>query len=208
MRALSSLSIGLTLISGFLLLALVAEVYYLLWWKKKRTPSREIAGNDCKNREETLDPPADDQDNDLLMLFGPPRSLFTIKEETNDDLESESRKSSKRRSLSAQILTPLSSPPLFSTPPLSPSDRGRPLFGPRTASPPPKFRFLRDAEEKLHRRTMREEAMREEEDGSFITILVGKNNSSSSQVNPLPSPSADKSSGRGKLISYLSSSES
>ncbi|KAL5710889.1 hypothetical protein ACHQM5_021400 [Ranunculus cassubicifolius] len=184
----------------------------------------------------------------LHNLSGPPRFLFTIKEETKEDLESEdgrsnrgdkSRKGSRSRSLSdllmavdTPFLTPLSSPAFF-TPPLTPIDSYNhhgfnPLFESSTdaemnslkASPPPKFKFLKDAEEKLQRR-IREEYERRakrsseddkpvavappskvkiEEDGSYITILVSKNqekeqhhnhHSSSSQVLPLStSPSA------------------
>lgn len=41
MKSLSSLGIGLSLVFGCLLLALVAELYYLLWWKK-RISNRDI----------------------------------------------------------------------------------------------------------------------------------------------------------------------
>ncbi|KAJ0983982.1 hypothetical protein J5N97_002338 [Dioscorea zingiberensis] len=177
----------------------------------------------------------------LHNLSGPPRFLFTIKEETKEDMESEdgkskggrSRRGSKGRSLSdvlfpveTPFLTPLSSPPFF-TPPLTPlscyNQHGlNPLFesskeddfNKMKLSPPPKFKFLKDAEEKLYRRTLMEEALRvhrngvattttttnpppcseEEEEGSFITIIIGKNrdkghqhHSSSSQVTPLSS---------------------
>lgn len=297
MRALSSLGIGLSLVSGFLLLALLAELYYLLCWKK-RTPNREIEELEeaasyksparellylfCWKKPNSLSSTAlnpqeisaesnenHQQHKDLLIPFGeegmeaelmrlhslsgPPRFLFTIKEETKEDLESEdgrsrggrSRKSSRGRSLSDVLLaaetppfsTPLSSPPFF-TPPLTPLDCYNPLFesaksdevnfsrmARAKASPPPKFKFLRDAEEKLYKRTLTEEAMRlhkmnasdsvaanspskgkDEEDASFITIIIGKNREkgnhhpSSSQVNPLPT--------HGKLSSYLSSGQS
>lgn len=192
----------------------------------------------------------------LQNYSGPPRLLFTIKEETKEDLESDdgkskgaddnkSRKGSRGRSLSDLLvavetpyLTPLSSPPYF-TPPLTPLDYYRhhgfnPLFEASTdvemnqikASPPPKFKFLKDAEEKLYRKTLVERAMKnagnggavegcgstsckvlDEEDGSFITIIIGKskekeehhhhhiqqhqNHASSSQVLPLPSSPSD-----------------
>uniref|UniRef100_A0A5B6ZDT3 Uncharacterized protein n=1 Tax=Davidia involucrata TaxID=16924 RepID=A0A5B6ZDT3_DAVIN len=153
----------------------------------------------------------------LHNLCGPPRFLFTIKEETKEDLESEdgksrSRKGSRTRSLSDLIvavetpfLTPLSSPPLKTLPPLdSYSQHGfNPLFESSTdaelnrvrSSPPPKFKFLRDAEEKLMRRLMEEAEKRAiknggsiqdsavkvppgstvEKDGSVFTIIIGKN---------------------------------
>jgi len=304
MRTLSSLGIGLSLVSGFLLLALVAELYYLLRWKK-RVPNREIEEEEgyfssparellylfcwkkpnslsstALNPQEictsvNLDESSDEQHKDLLLPFGeegmeaelmrlhslsgPPRFLFTIKEETKEDLESEdgksrggrSRKSSRGRSLSDVLLTsetppfftPLSSPPFF-TPPLTPLDcysqQGfNPLFDSAKnfdevnwvikASPPPKFKFLRDAEEKLYKKTLTEEALRlhrmndsalaaspskrsEDEDGSFITIIIGKNREkghpSSSQVNPLPSPPQVIRPTHGKLSTNLGSTES
>ncbi|XP_042509851.1 uncharacterized protein LOC122085474 [Macadamia integrifolia] len=297
MRPLSSLGIGLILVFGCLLLALVAELYYLLWWKKRVTntdieddynsPARELfytfcwkkpplLGSTALNRQELctsvritgshghetenqlnlrsgsnkdllLKPFEDDEmDSELLMLqnlCGPPRFLFTIKEETKEDLESEdgksrgdkSRKGSRSRSLSdilpaveTPFLTPMPSPPFF-TPPLTPIDSYNhhgfnPLYESSTdaelnrvrSSPPPKFKFLKDAEEKLYRRKLMEEAEKRihqnsgsvqdgvlkaspassvvtEEEGSFITIIVGKNkerelhhhHSSTSQVLPL-----------------------
>ncbi|KAI8573857.1 hypothetical protein RHMOL_Rhmol01G0308100 [Rhododendron molle] len=136
----------------------------------------------------------------LHNLCGPPRFLFTIKEETKEDLDSDdgksrggerSRKGSRARSLGDLVfaidtpvsLTPLASPkggyqfesyeihglnPLFES--FSEADFLR-------SSPPPKMKFLRDAEEKFMRRK-REEAekrAKEERDGSFIKITVGKN---------------------------------
>lgn len=111
-------------------------------------------------------------------LGGPPRFLFTIKEETKEDLESEdgksTRKGSRTRSLSDLILaldpnttpflTPLASPPLkCCQTPLNPHDQSysNPLFEASVvSSPPPKFKFLRDAEEKLYRRLKEEAAAR------------------------------------------------
>ncbi|XP_043698979.1 uncharacterized protein LOC122649804 [Telopea speciosissima] len=280
MRPLSSLGIGLSLVFGFLLLALVAELYYLLWWKKRFTnreidddyssPGRELFYPFCwkkppllsstalspqelctsvritgahghetenqlnlcsgSNRDFLLKPFEEDDDMDLELMMlhnlaGPPRFLFTIKEETKEDLESEdgksrgdrSRKGSRSRSLSeiltveTPFLTPLSSPQFF-TPPLTPVDSHsqhgfNPFYESSTgaelnrirSSPPPKFGFLKNAEEKLYRRKLIEEAQKKihknggfvqdglanappassvvtnEEDGSFITIIVGKN---------------------------------
>lgn len=162
----------------------------------------------------------------LHKLGGPPRFLFTIVEETKEDLESEDgrsrgEKGSRGKSLSELLftvetpfLTPLASPSLFTPPLTSPANTYHnphgfnPLFESSTdaefnrirASPPPKFKFLQDAEEKL-RRKMREDSERnvvrtgghihhdsqsqkvtdsksmrdDEEDGSFITILIDKN---------------------------------
>ncbi|KAF3642354.1 hypothetical protein FXO38_21143 [Capsicum annuum] len=111
----------------------------------------------------------------LHNLCGPPRFLFTIKEETKEDLESEDGKSrgdrsrtcSRNRSFSDLILTPLASPPVKSQNLDSYNCQGfNPLFESSTenelnrlrSSPPPKFKFLRDAEEKLLRRLMELEA--------------------------------------------------
>ncbi|GMY10828.1 hypothetical protein FCV25MIE_06067 [Fagus crenata] len=233
MASFSGLGIGLSLVFGCLLLAFVAELYYLLWWRKKRVISTEIeddygnyakelfqfmcwkrpsslhtttTNNNNNNTQESVsvrDPDANNSTHepdlelgsskDLLLktyeeegveselmrlhnLAGPPRFLFTIKEETREDLESEdgksrSRKGSRTRSLSDLIvaietpfLTPLASPPVkFQT--LNPLDSYNqhgfnPLFESSAeaemnrlrSSPPPKFKFLRDAEEKLYRR--------------------------------------------------------
>ncbi|CAL0321898.1 unnamed protein product [Lupinus luteus] len=114
----------------------------------------------------------------LHNLAGPPRYLFTIKEETKEDLEAEDEEKSRtrskkgsrrRRSLSDLMLlidTPLSTSPLKSS--LHPLDSYKqqgfnPLFESSSAkselcnmfspsSPPPKFKFLKDAEDKLYRR--------------------------------------------------------
>ncbi|OMO67731.1 hypothetical protein CCACVL1_20349 [Corchorus capsularis] len=285
MTSFSGLGIGLSLVFGCLLLALVAELYYLLWWKKRIASSeveyeynnnyaKELIQLFCWKKSASLhgttaaagggnnqDVVKDHQDTnggvdidpelgsgkDLLLkgfgeegveselmrlhnLAGPPRFLFTIKEETKEDLESEdgrSRKGSRTRSLSDLILTvdtPFRSP-LASPPPLNPLDSYHrhgfnPLFESSTdaelnklrSSPPPKFKFLRDAEEKLLRRLMLEAEKRgqkngnsepitiltEETEGSFLKFIVGKNRetlqqhlpqypSSSSQVLPLAS---------------------
>ncbi|GJN05184.1 hypothetical protein PR202_ga22792 [Eleusine coracana subsp. coracana] len=141
----------------------------------------------------------------LSSLVGPTRLLFTIKEETKEDLESEDGRS-RSRSLGELLhcpgtpfLTPATSPappsvaatdnsynPLFESPMASPTSLVAPAV-----SPPPKFQFLKDAEEKLYRRALAEEAMRTqrssvagEEDGGYITIVMGKNN----RVIPLQSP--------------------
>ncbi|KFK27464.1 hypothetical protein AALP_AA8G386500 [Arabis alpina] len=122
-----------------------------------------------------------------LMKLHNQRFLFTIMEETKADLESDDGKSklgsrSRRRSLSdlpndynTPGFTPLASPTtLKSSSPLeSYSHHGfNPLFESNgelefnkffrsSSSPPPKFKFMRDAEEKLRRR-MIEEAKRRE----------------------------------------------
>ncbi|XP_072954386.1 uncharacterized protein [Typha angustifolia] len=278
MTLLSSLGIGLAIVSCFLSMALVAELYYLFRWKRRESsaakdilhlfcwkrpssPSSTVLnlqeihtsnGIHCSGdaqvdissysgEDSLLEPFGEETVEAELMrlhcLSGPPRFLFTIKEETNEDLDSEDGRSrkGKRRSLSdllqckaSPILTPLSSPPLLDPPltqngfnPLFESSKENIVNKAWSSSPPPKFRFLKDAEEKLYRKTLMEEALRDhsngglvqeiakppmavdtttpdclhEEDGSFITFLLGKNrdrghqhHSSSSQVIPLPSP--------------------
>lgn len=155
-------------------------------------------------------------------LCGPPRFLFTIKEESKEDLESDdgrSRKGSRTRSLSDLViavdgttpfLTPLSSPtlkapssldsynhhginPLFESIPEAELSRLR-------SSPPPKFKFLRDAEDKLLRKLLQEEAERkmgvdfqdsklDEKCGSFVKFLDVREqiHNQATQVLPLPS---------------------
>lgn len=187
MKSLSSVGLALSVVFGCLLLALLAEVYYLLWWKNRIVKtnledgktrefcymfcgksttslnpnvlkSQEICASDTQlvheptqlqlqvgsnsvdsNSDFWFKPFGDDNtnmDNEFMGLCGPPRFLFTIKEETREDLESEdgksksenkSRKGSRTRSLSdlclnvveTPFLTPLASPSCF-TPPLSP----------------------------------------------------------------------------------------
>ncbi|WOL15014.1 hypothetical protein Cni_G23795 [Canna indica] len=273
MRPLSSLGIGLSLVSGCLFLALVAELYYLCWWRKRartdiedehRSPAaKELLHLFCWKKPSSLSTTAlsprdmsssvdlaaysheqhlqlhSNSSKDYLLkpiggddtleaelmrlhsLAGPPRFLFTIKEETKEDLESEDGRSGGKSlsdlfgSSETPFLTPLSSPPFF-TPPLTPYRQNgfHPVFeSPKEeefirmwSSPPPKFKFLKDAEEKLFRKkklmeeeegnnvTRQESAASDEEDGSFITIVIGKNrdrgqqhHSSSSQVIPLSS---------------------
>ncbi|CAI0474914.1 unnamed protein product [Linum tenue] len=139
----------------------------------------------------------------LHNLAGPPRFLFTINEESKEDLESEdgksrlgSRQGSRTKSLSDILLavdtaTPLFTPlesPRYSNPLESYHRQGfNPLFESSAeaelnrlrSSPPPKFKFLRDAEEKLLRRLL-EEAQRRgvgsdgESKGSVLGLEEGK----------------------------------
>ncbi|KAL5986183.1 hypothetical protein ACLOJK_028177 [Asimina triloba] len=222
------------------------HLLYLLCWKKLPSPLSAAALNahppdDQDHSANGHDPhihQSHDDDMSFLLkpiagegvdaeimrlqgMCGPPRFLFTIKEETKEDMESDdgrskgdcrSKKGSRSRSLSdvllpveTPFLTPLSSPP-FLTPPLTPVDcfyqqHGfNPLFDSPTEvelcgrtrfpSPPPKLKFLKDAEEKVQRKTVVEGALKSarydgsaegssavapiEGDGSFITIIIGK----------------------------------
>ncbi|CAI0443094.1 unnamed protein product [Linum tenue] len=300
MKSLSSIGLGLSIVFGCLLLALVGELYYLLWWKRRFTnrrmttgrdglssPAKElfymfclkkpsssnqelcssvritdalVVNNEVHQAKEFVFKPfgGDHESSELMMLSnnslsGPPRFLFTIVEETREDLESEEAKSragggkgSRGRSLSdlmltveTPYLTPLASPPFF-TPPLTPmvdpissggsngqlETSAEAEFNKLRSSPPPKFKFLQDAEEKLHRRRRLEEVddkgklqimkrvnrnqkmaensklvQGEEVDGPFITIIVDKYRdrevSSGSMSQVLPLPSSPSSS-KGK----------
>lgn len=277
MKSLNTVGLALSVVFGCLLLALVAEIYYLLWWKRRfrnreiedgynsSPATREFFYMFCWKKPSSLSSTAlnpqelteastthvqeslsngqsgkdfwfrpfgeDSVEAELLglqNLSGPPRFLFTIKEETKEDLESEegggkSRKSSRTRSLSDLVLnpetpflTPLTSPSYF-TPPRTPMDTlynhngFNPLyestsdaeFNKIKSSPPPTFKFLRDAEDKLQKKKLLEEAencshkkerfVTEDEDSSYITLIVPRHNkerdtfypSSSSQVLPL-----------------------
>lgn len=261
MRSLSSVGLALSVIFGCLLLALLAELYYLLWWKKRIT-KREIVDEYsicpsrlfylfCWKKPSSLSATAlnpqelhvhepqalihphpnkalwanpfqeegEVEETELARLQNlchPPRFLFTIKEETKEDLESEDGKSRSRRlsdviqTVETPFWTPLASPAYF-TPPISPMDSSfnqfgfNPLYESSTdaefnrlrSSPPPKFKFLKDAEDKLSRRKLLEEEGAKGEENGFITIIVAKNkekevnhpdhNSGSSHVIPLSS---------------------
>ncbi|KAK6935886.1 hypothetical protein RJ641_032916 [Dillenia turbinata] len=217
----NGLGIALTIVFGCVLLALIAQLFYLLWWKK-RVSNKGIEVNSLKyaigvfyflcwkrpithdgsenteeltasvrnsdaNCHELVDPEIGNTKDVVLRAFGdegvetelmrlhnlsgPPKFLFTIKEETKEDLESDdgksrggSRKGSRTRSLSdllvaveTPFLSPLSSPrvnpsvfnPLFESSIESELNRLR-------SSPPPTLKFLRDAEEKLYKRLIAE----------------------------------------------------
>nr|GMD20322.1 Transmembrane protein [Ipomoea batatas] len=155
----------------------------------------------------------------LHNLCGPPRFLFTIKEETKEDLESEdgkSRKGSRTRSLSHDLMigsveTPLLSP--LSSPPLKPlalesySHHGfNPLFESSTeaalnrmrSSPPPKLKFLRDAEEKLIKRLVQEAEKRALRNGGSVQNSAPKPSPNSNGVTEVKD---------GSFMSFLDSSK-
>ncbi|GJT95914.1 hypothetical protein Tco_1091432 [Tanacetum coccineum] len=230
MRSSSSVGLGLSLVFGCLLLALIAELYYLLWWKKRVTnrevqescnsPAKEFLYLFCWKKPSSLSSTGlttDTQvhepqsaswfrphgqgydhdinvDNELLRLqglSGPPRFLFTIKEETKEDMESEDKSKKGSKSEKRVIRCPLRH---------SSSDAE---FNRIWASPPPKFKFLRDAEDKLEKRKLIERfgvdgcvqksdeynGLKDDENGCFITLVVSKGNEISpqfpSQVLPL-----------------------
>ncbi|CAI9108071.1 OLC1v1007590C1 [Oldenlandia corymbosa var. corymbosa] len=205
------------------------EISYLFCWKRpnsinsSNSSTQELTASGRKNNNHDVEESENDLElggglkahqfgeesveSELMKLHnlcggGPPRFLFTIKEETKEDLESEdgksraSRKGSRTRSLSdilisidTPFLTPLASPPLKPT--HQSLDIYNPLFETSAllaeaelsklrSSPPPKFKFLRDAEEKLIRRLVEEaerkaalKAASEEKkvEGSFIAFI-------------------------------------
>ncbi|KAK9057616.1 hypothetical protein SSX86_022452 [Deinandra increscens subsp. villosa] len=124
----------------------------------------------------------------LHNLHGPPRFLTTINEETKEELESQrSRRGSRTRSLSDLFVhfdTPQASPPLKGSQlqdlqTFQFNQHGinmNPLFEIDTkslrSSPPPTFKFLRDAEEKLLKRLKELEG----EKGMNSGVKLGGNN--------------------------------
>ncbi|KAJ3680811.1 hypothetical protein LUZ60_015300 [Juncus effusus] len=243
MRSLSSLGIGLAIVSILLFFALVSELYYIFYWRKRRSTSitepsfttfsfKHLFSLLCFKHPNPLQPhsslnphatpltedPVQLSPKDALLkasingdealdvelmrlhsLSGPPRFLFTIKEESKEDLESDdgrsrgkrSRNGSRGRSLGdllhcpeTPLMTPLASPPLFS--PQNASNAINlesfkqvginPLFESSSYSPPPKFKFLKDAEEKLQRSLLEKSRTggNGEEEGSYVTIVLRK----------------------------------
>jgi hypothetical protein len=141
------------------------------------------------------------REDELLNLSVPPRFLFTINEETKEDLESDEAKS-RGRSLSdilltieTPFLTPLDSPSHFS---YSPNSGFNPLFETTSDAefnriksspppPPPKFKFLKDADDKLLKTEMideEDESDFEEESESFITLIVDSSRDIEVNSNP------------------------
>ncbi|KAE9585713.1 hypothetical protein Lal_00009924 [Lupinus albus] len=139
-------------------------------------------GDDCMDHILVKSFGEESVESELIRLHNlpcPPRFLFTIKEETNEDLEAEDEDKCRSRkcsdimlSIDNSFLTPLSTSPLKS--PLDPLDSYNhqgfnPLFESSSSSleseiymfrssssPPPKFKFMKDAEEKLYRKLVEE----------------------------------------------------
>lgn len=272
MKSLSGIGLGISLVFGCLLLALVIEIYYMLFLKKRfnvfhrnheetgEADEEDKLSNESSSTREFLymfcckkmsflcncgalnphqicasvrtqqqlniskvnmDVKSEDG---ILCQIGPPRYLFTIIEETMEDLVSDDdddngsgiKKHVKRRKGSTSLnellllnvdenetntnpttpyLTPVSSPAfminqtphhVFNFNPFLESSSDVEISKIKV-SPPPKFRFLQDAEEKFQRRKM----MEDEEQGtnkgsvftqdSFITIVVGDHSSDKAQ---------------------------
>ncbi|XP_021716173.1 uncharacterized protein LOC110684081 [Chenopodium quinoa] len=181
------------------------EMFYLFCWDKPTTINNTVVNPNSSNNNVAENTEGDIEmgletrkdlllkalgeegvDSDIVRLAGHPRFLFTIKEETKEDLESEdgkskaSRKGSRTRSLSDLIMAIETHTPYNNLSPMSSSspksklllstnnnNYNNPLFETSAtvveaeinrlrSSPPPKFKFLRDAEEKLYRRLVEE----------------------------------------------------
>ncbi|XP_076961060.1 uncharacterized protein LOC143637593 [Bidens hawaiensis] len=145
----SSSSIGLVLsfVFGCLLLALVAELYYLICWKKKstNTETRQILHMFCCKKPSSLITTGLATDTQVhepqatyvhqnKHIMDCSRFLFTIAEEKKEDMEFDDVSKMGSRSLSdvgsvdTLFFTPLASPPCL-TPPMDYSYRVfSPLF--------------------------------------------------------------------------------
>ncbi|XP_057451587.1 uncharacterized protein LOC130743381 [Lotus japonicus] len=125
----------------------------------------------------------------LHNLAGPPRFLYTITEETEEDLESEdiSIKGSRTRSLSdfdSPFLTPMASSPLKCSLDNIDSYNKHQGFNPLfessaesefnrfRSSPPPKLKFLREAEDKLYRKLIEEGRRKAMQNSSQVLPLA------------------------------------
>ncbi|KAK4773677.1 hypothetical protein SAY87_028696 [Trapa incisa] len=200
----------------------------LTCWKKKKKPSLDHQQH-CSGGDRILDSKDGEEDPELAVgegsltkqqqfagdeesvelelmrlhnLAGPPKFLFTITEETREDMEShDGRSSDVILSLAnTPLLTPLPSPTMKATLSLEGYSHiqlvdlyNNPLFESAGASgwrpspsPPPKFKFLRDAEEKLYRR-IKEEAESRLREARQRETTVPPPPSGSSQVLPLES---------------------
>ncbi|KAK6786107.1 hypothetical protein RDI58_014632 [Solanum bulbocastanum] len=192
MTSFGGLGIGLSFLFGCMVMVFAAELYYLLSVRKRfsktncltkigtqevtrnqEDPDLELGASSSSSSLKLEGYKEDNEESELMRLHNL-RFLSTIKEETKEDLESEdgSRKCSKSGSFSdiTLILTPLSSPPVksqeFSFNPLFESE-----IKSMKSSPPPKFKFLRDAEEKLIRRLIEEAEKRKISSNSIVVSL-------------------------------------
>ncbi|KAL8092253.1 hypothetical protein AgCh_034517 [Apium graveolens] len=167
---------------GVVLIVLIAELC-LLWWKNHSSSAKVrnsqehadvINGNeqdleaggdhDDKHLEQLKSCCSESVDIELMRLHnlnGPPKFLFTIKEETEEDLETKCLNDF----LASTDLTPLASPKLevesldrtcnvndFDH--LFESSVDAEISNLRSSSPPSKFKFLREADEKWLRKLM------------------------------------------------------
>ncbi|KAG6415472.1 hypothetical protein SASPL_122883 [Salvia splendens] len=118
----------------------------------------------------------------LHNLCGPPRFLFTIKEESREDLESEDGKSRISNSMSFGIGSPIPSP-AFRTSNLAMTEAE---VNRLRSSPPPTFKFLKDAEDKFMRK-QEAERRRWSQEKEVDDVPFVKLSKAAAQVMPLPS---------------------
>ncbi|XP_057782829.1 uncharacterized protein LOC131000775 [Salvia miltiorrhiza] len=118
-------------------------------------------------------------------LCGPPRFLFTIKEESREDLDSEDGKSRISNCKSFGIGSPLASPAVRASNLWSGEAMAEAEVNRLRSSPPPTFKFLKDAEDKFMR-LQEAERRRTQEKGDDDVPFV-KLSKAAAQVMPLPS---------------------
>ncbi|KAL1818879.1 hypothetical protein DCAR_0415109 [Daucus carota subsp. sativus] len=147
------LVISLSFLCATLLLGLAAKLYYLSRSKKHPSPVKvsclheqdlEVGGDDEKNTQDLKNCCGEGGvDTELMRLHnlnGPPRFLFTIKEETKEELED--------KCLNDFLdLSPLASPN-------SRVESSHEGISTLRSSPPSRFKFLRDADERWLRKMM------------------------------------------------------
>ncbi|XP_074590520.1 uncharacterized protein LOC141846389 isoform X1 [Curcuma longa] len=223
MRSLTSLIIGLSLVSIFLFFALVTTL--CLFWRKKRInadidencsiPLKKLQYPFCwtwkspslmaihqqerstpvdlaaQSDQLHLNPSKDTIEAELLRLYSlaaPPRLLFTIKEETREDLESEDGRSPGRRSSKCcggktlnDLFNSSDRTPLSTSPSSSPCTRNgfnfnwEDDFARMWSSPSPKFNFLKHAELKFYRKLMIKEAGKADTNAEMANNLEKQN---------------------------------
>ncbi|KAG6417979.1 hypothetical protein SASPL_120176 [Salvia splendens] len=123
----------------------------------------------------------------LHNLCGPPRFLFTIKEESSrEDLESEDGKSRISNSMSFGIGSPIPSPAfrasnLWTGEAMTEAELNR-----LRSSPPPTFKFLKDAEDKFMRKQEAERRSSSQEKEVDDVPFVKLSKAAAVQVMPLP----------------------
>ncbi|KAL1558666.1 hypothetical protein AAHA92_09103 [Salvia divinorum] len=228
MGSFSGLGIGLSLVFGFILMGLVAELCYLLWWKKRTAYSRtakieylekfsfplcwknsdSVGGggreltNSIRSQFEQEDVEAGLSKSEseakgygeegvelelmrLHNLCGPPRFLFTIKEESREDLESEDGKSRISNSMSFGIGSPIPSPAFRASNFWSGEAMTEAEVNRLRSSPPPTFKFLKDADDKFIKK--QEEERRRSREKEVDDVPFVKLSKAAAQIMPLPS---------------------
>ncbi|KAG6485397.1 hypothetical protein ZIOFF_053934 [Zingiber officinale] len=179
----------------------IKQLHYPFCWTWKRPSPMVIHQQESSTSVDLaaqsdqlhLNPSKDTVEAELMRLYnlgGPPRLLFTIKEETKEDMESEDGRSTGRRSIKcyggkslSDLFNSSDHTPLTTSPPMSPLDcrtgsgfNFNPLFESSKeedftrmwSSPSPKFKFLKDAELKFYRKIQMEEAKKADASGEMV----------------------------------------